>query len=57
METLATQATLQSKDSIISRKTKWIVSAPEECSWSAFGLSNNSDLKIIYRENSTPCKQ
>ena len=57
METLATQATLQSKDSIISRKTKWIVSAPEECSWSGFALSNNSDLKIIYRENSTPCKQ
>ena len=47
---------LQSKDSLIIRKTKWIVSVPEECSWCDFGISSNWDLKIVYRENSTSCK-
>ena len=48
---------LRSKDSLISRRTKWNVSAHEECSWCSFGLGNNTDLKIIYRENSASCKQ
>ena len=42
---------------LISRKQKWTVSAPEECSWCSFGLSFSSDLKIIYRENLTYCKE
>ena len=47
---------LLSKDSLITRKTKWIVSVPEECSWCGFGISSNWDLKIVNRENSTSCK-
>ena len=40
-----------SKDSLISRKSKLNVSATEECTWCSFGLSKNSDLKILNREN------